>query len=346
MKKKLLSLFMTTAMSVVVLAGCGSAQSETATEAVTAETASEDAENVSEDEAVDTTETEAIKPATDRSGNEITVPEEVNTIVSMAPSTTQVLIDLGLADKIIAIDTNSGYQFADTFGEDIPQFDMMAPDNEQLAALAPDLVFTSGMSGADTFDAVKAAGICVADIPSSASIADIEEDLQFIGDCVGASDDAAAIVEDMEVQLKKYDELAATISDDEQKTVLYEVSTPTADYPTIYSAGQNTYIDEMITRIGAVNAAGGESDQWPALSEEAAIALNPDVILTSDSWTPDVVNTLLGLSGWENVTAIASSQVYLLDANRINQPNQHILEAMKEIAQYVYPDVYTDEALQ
>lgn len=42
---------------------------------------------------------------TDRSGNSITLPEQVESIISMAPSTTRILIDLGLADKIVACDT-------------------------------------------------------------------------------------------------------------------------------------------------------------------------------------------------------------------------------------------------
>ena len=47
------------------------------------------------------------QPTKDRAGNAITVPETVNTIVSLAPSVTQVLCELGLADKIVGIDNQS-----------------------------------------------------------------------------------------------------------------------------------------------------------------------------------------------------------------------------------------------
>ena len=51
----------------------------------------------------------------------------------MAPSTTRVLTDLGLGDKLLAVDTYSaGYQPELAA---LPQFDMMAPDAEQLAQL-------------------------------------------------------------------------------------------------------------------------------------------------------------------------------------------------------------------
>ena len=112
------------------------------------------------------------KPVKDRAGNDIKVPDNVEKIVSMAPSTTQVLIDLGLGDKIVGIDTNS-VTYIDKLPSGVAQFDMMSPDNEAIAALAPDIVFTSGMSsvgGTSPFQSLIDSGVCVADIPSPDSI--------------------------------------------------------------------------------------------------------------------------------------------------------------------------------
>mgnify|MGYP000192089389 FL=1 len=49
------------------------------------------------------------KPTTmkDREGNEFNVPKQVNTIISTAPSNTEVLVALGLADKLVAVDKYS-----------------------------------------------------------------------------------------------------------------------------------------------------------------------------------------------------------------------------------------------
>ena len=43
----------------------------------------------------------------DREGNEFNVPKQVNTIISTAPSNTEVLVALGLADKLVAVDKYS-----------------------------------------------------------------------------------------------------------------------------------------------------------------------------------------------------------------------------------------------
>ena len=76
---------------------------------------------------------ESVRPDADRAGNAIALPGEVNTIVSLAPSTTEIIIDLGLADKLVAIDTYSAFYWPEL--AELPQYDMMAPDNEQLALL-------------------------------------------------------------------------------------------------------------------------------------------------------------------------------------------------------------------
>ena len=284
---------------------------------------------------------------TDRSGNAITLPEKAESIISMAPSTTRVLLDLGLADKITACDTYSFASYGSELSQDIPQFDMMTPDQEQIIALDADIIFTTGMSasqGTDVFEAVRESGACVADIPSSASLEDIEEDIRFIGACVGKGEEADAIADDMQKKIEELSEIGSSIPEEEKKSVLFELYTPSADNPLIYTAGSGTYINEMLELIGAKNIAADETDQWPALSEEAAVAADPDVILTADMYTPDVINAILNMSGWENVKAIVNSEVYQLSSDAVNQPNHHVVDAMIEMAKAVYPDRF-EEAL-
>ena len=317
MKKRVISCLLAVCLSVVCLVGCGGTGGAGKTAA-------------------------AAKPEQDRSGNAITIPADVNAIVSMAPSVTEVLVDLGCADKIVACDTYSGgSSFAASLKQDIPQFDMMAPDNEAIVALKPDIVFTTGMSysgGEDVYAAVKSAGICVADIPSSESINDIKEDMAFIGDAVGAGDKAREITAQMDAFADEVKGVAGGISD--KKSVLYVMSVPTPDYPDVYTCGKGTYMDEIFTLIGTENIAGDIDYQWPALSEEDILSKNPDVIIVGDTYTPDAVNAILSIDAWKEVTAIKDKAVYAIDGDAFNQPDQYVMNSAYEIATAVYPDAY------
>jgi len=280
-------------------------------------------------------------PKEDRAGNAITVPENVEKIVSMAPSTTQFLIDLGLGDKIVGIDTNSA-TYLDKLPSDVAQFDMMAPDNEAIAALEPDIVFTSGMSsvgGTSPFQSLIDSGICVADIPSPDSLEGIEEDLKFIGACVGKGAEALAYAKGFTVFMEAIEEAGKEIPADEQKTVLVMMNVPSEEYPTIYTFGSGTYMNEMIEAIGAKNVFA-DQEGWLAVTVEDAIAANPDVILMDCNWMPDAADQVKALAGWENVTAVQNGDVYQIDEDLCSRPNQHVADATVEWGQKVYPDKF------
>ena len=150
----------------------------------------------------------------------------------------------------------------------------------------------------------------------------------------------------MQEKIDALAKIGSSIPEEEKKKVLFELYTPSADNPVIYTAGNGTYINEMLELIGAENVAASETDQWPALSEEAAVAANPDVILTADMYTPDVINTILTMTGWENVNAVKNAEVYQLNSDEVNQPNQHVVDAMMEMAAAIYPDRYEEALLE
>ncbi|MBR0463519.1 MAG: ABC transporter substrate-binding protein [Clostridia bacterium] len=272
----------------------------------------------------------------DRAGNPITLPEKADAIMSFAPSTTQIIIDLGLADKLVAVDTYSAMYFEEVAS--LPQFDMMSPDNEAIAQLEPDVIFVTGMSyqqGENPYQTLVDLGVCVAMIPSSYTIADIKLDIQFIADILGVSDNGASLVAGMDECIEAVRAIGETITD--KKTVLFEISA----LPYIYAPGDNTFLDEMIELIGAVNVLDGQSD-WVAVSEEAALSLNPDVILTSTDYIEDPVGEILGREGWDSVTAVADKAVYPISSRTSGLPNHHITEALVDMAKAVYPDAYAE----
>ena len=273
-------------------------------------------------------------PTEDRAGEPIELPDKIETIISLAPSTTRVLTDLGLQKKLIAVDTYSaGYQ---PELASLPEFDMMTPDVEKLAEMKPDVIFITGMSlsgGSNPYQALIDLGIPVVGIPTSNSIDAIREDVLFIGECVGETDGAQALVDEMQAEIDEIAAIGSTIED--KKTVAVEVSA----LPQLCYAGGDTYINEMIEIIGAENAYG-ESDPWASVTEEAAVETNPDVILTCTSYLPDPVGEILSRRGWENVTAIADKAVFQLDEESVNQPNHHITKALREMAEAVYPEKY------
>jgi iron complex transport system substrate-binding protein len=259
----------------------------------------------------------------------------------MAPSTTQMLVDLGVGEKVVGIDSYSA-SFADSLPSDVKQFDMTAPDCETIAALKPDIVFVSELSssgGPDVFAPLEKAGICVATIPSSSSLSGIEDDIRFVGACTGEAAKAEVLAAGLDTVAGQVKNVTSAITGDDKKSVLFMMSVPTSDAPAIYSFGSGTYMSEILEDIGAVNVCADQQG-WVSLTEEDAVAMNPDVILTNVNYLgSDPVTAIESMAGWENVTAIKNKAVYYVDADACSRPNEHVGEAMIEWAAKIYPDI-------
>jgi len=272
----------------------------------------------------------------DRAGAPITLPAKVERIVSMAPSTTEILIDLGVADKIIAADTNT--QKDGLLKQNIPYFDMMKPDAEKLIALKPDVVFISGMSNAKgntPFSPLIDAGICVVNIPSSSSIEAIYLDIAYIAAVVKQEGNGAKIIANMKKEIEVVRKKGASIAQDKKKTVYFEIGAA----PYMYSLGTGTFINEMIEIIGAQNILADQKS-WVSVSDEMVLAKDPDVILTNVNYIPNPIDEIMARSGWASLKAVKSKKVFGIDTNSSSRPNHNIIKALKEMAKAVYPEIY------
>ncbi|MDU2123385.1 MAG: ABC transporter substrate-binding protein [Clostridium celatum] len=282
------------------------------------------------------------KPTTmqDREGNEFNVPKEVNTIISTAPSNTEVLVALGLADKLVAVDKYS----ADVEGisEDLPKIDFRNPDAEAIIALNPDIVIASGHNKAgdeDPFALIKEAGIPVAYIPSSYSIDGIYGDIEFIASLTDTEKEGKDLINSMKEEIEAIKAIGDTITD--KKNVYFEIGAGSG----LYTFGNETFLNEMIETIGATNVFG-EENSWITVTPEAVIDANPDVILANTPGTNEAgltaVEDIKSREGWDTIAAVQNSDVYEIDKNSSSRASQNIIKALKEMAKAVYPDEYKE----
>lgn len=271
----------------------------------------------------------------DREGGVVQVPNSVNTIVSTAPSITEILVGLDAGNKIIAADTYSAD--VDGISPEICTIDFANLSIEELTALSPDVVIISGMSmgGADDpYAALKDAGVNVIYVPTSNSIESVKLDVEFLAGYVGAEARGAELIADIDRAVAEISLKASQIT--EKKKVYFEIGAA----PYLYTCGSGTFIDEIITLIGAENIYGGE-EGWISNSEESVIAANPDVIVTNVAYDGYDFNEIKSRAGWENIPAVRNGAVFCVDANATSRPSQHIIEGIMAVAEAVYPEIYS-----
>lgn len=277
----------------------------------------------------------------DRAGNDITAPENINKIICLSPSITEILIDIGEADKIISVDSYSKeiLEKNNIDSSEMQIFDMMNPDAEKIISLNPDIIFVntfSVFSGKSSIDAIKSLGLSVAVIPNSDTLIGIEDDIYFLGKVLKLEDKAEEIVLEMKENIEKIKSIGDKIKIEEnQKTVYFEIGA----MPNLYSFGTNVYLDDMINIIGAKNIFE-DRNSWIAVSEESILSANPDIIFTSVDYIENPVDEILNRKAWQNIKAIQNKEVYFIPSSSL--PNHNIIKSLFLMAKSIYPNEYRE----
>ncbi len=278
--------------------------------------------------------TEATK-TTDRFGTEYDIPADIEKIVSCSPSNTEILVGLGLADKIVAIDQYSsdidGVKSVET------KLDMQELNTEKLIELTPDIIFLNEINFAgddDKYKVLTDAGIMLVNIQSANSIDDIKSDIKLLSEITSETEKGNEFIKEIDDTIA---EIKAIEKADTKPKVYFEISSA----PYFYSFGNGTYLNEIIELCGAENIYASEKG-WISNTEESILTANPDIILSSVSYDGYSYKEILTRKGWDVINAVANDKVFLIDPNASSRASQNVVKGMKEIANAIYPNTFED----
>jgi iron complex transport system substrate-binding protein len=199
--------------------------------------------------------------------------------------------------------------------------------------LEPDIIIASGHnptgSGEDPFRLLRDTGIPVVYIPMSKSIDDIYKDIAFIAGLLQAQKKGEEVINSMRAHVDQISQMAA---DESREKVYFEISAA----PDMMTFGEGSYINDMISVIGAVNIF--EHDNWlVSPGAESIIERNPDVILTNVNYIPDPISEIKSRPGFNHINAVINNRVYQIDTDSSVRPSSRIILALRQMSQAVYP---------
>lgn len=258
-------------------------------------------------------------------------PAKTYKLVSTAADITEILDGLGHGSDIVLADVYSAG--AGSVNSEVCTMDYLNPDVEAIIALSPDCVFVSGSSTdgtVDPYSALTEAGVKVVYIPTAASIQGIKDNIAAIANEVGASDKASelnASIDEAVEAAKKRAEGKDPVS------VYFEIGAA----PWLYTFGNGTFLDEIITVCGGRNIYSAEQG-WISNTEETVIAANPEVIITNVMYDGYDYNEILSRPGWEVIAAVKNSRVVSVDANATSRGSQNIVKGIEAISKAIIPD--------
>ncbi len=263
--------------------------------------------------------------------------QEYRRIISMAPNITETIFALGLQKKLVGVTDFCNYPLAAKSIDRVGGY--LNPNYEALISLKPDLVIVLPEQ-ANIRQYVEELDIDILQIDNK-KVDDIINSILDIGKTCGAAEKADTLV-------KKINRRMALVRKRVNSFTKYSVllsigrTAGSGNLSDVYVAGKNTYFDELISMAGGVNVVKNELVDYPLLSAEGIIRLNPDVII-------DLVlkNDRKGLTNkqlqddWQaaaQVNAFKNNRYYILDSSYTVIPGPRFINLLEDLSLSIHPE--------
>ena len=271
----------------------------------------------------------------DRGGGSVTVagitldspPER---IVSLSPTSTEMLFAIGAGDEVVAVDKNSNFPPKAPKGT----IDAYTLNVEAVAAANPDLVVLSGADD-DVLGALEKLEIPALVQPAASNLKDAYTQLRQLGRLTGHADEAEKVVGQMASDIK---EITAETSG-EPLSYYYELDDQ------YYSVTSSTFIGQVLSLLGLHNiadAAATGGNTYPQLSAEYILEQDPDLVLLADTkCCKQSAASVAARPGWSDMKAVTHGGVVALDddiASRWGPRLPQLLRTVAEAAGDIEPD--------
>lgn len=257
---------------------------------------------------------------TDDRGVVVRLPRPPQRIVSLLPSLTESVCELGQCSRLVGVDRYSNYPKP---VRALPQLGGgLDPNIEAVVALRPDVVLMAVSSRA--VQRLESLGLKVVTLEPR-SYADVRRVLAQIADLLDVPDAPRvwhAIEAGVDAAARSVPPAAMNMR------VYFEAGRGP------YAASESSFIGETLSRLGAKNVVPGDLGPFPRINPEFVVRSDPDLIMISQAEEP-------GLElrpGWAALRAIRGKHVCLFspaDSQMMVRPGPRIVQAAQLMARCI-----------
>jgi iron complex transport system substrate-binding protein len=257
-------------------------------------------------------------------------------IISIAPNATEIIGELGCADRLVAV---SSFCLYPPQVKSLPKVGGLFDVNlEMVLRLQPDLIVLRGAQ--KPLEDLCATGGIRLYRDHTQSFSDIFRTVEELGDLLDARDAASSVEKKMHARLESIQKAVAGMR---TPRVFISLARSPDSIAAVMTAGKGTFIDEMIQMAGGRNIFGDSTLDYPQISPEAVLAAQPDVIIESmpEQKIDDELIRKLRLH-WKrlgSMPATRDSKIYALDAENAQIPSPRIVDVVAQIAKLLHPGI-------
>jgi len=276
-------------------------------------------------------------------------------IVSLSPSSTEILFAVGAGSKVVGVTDYCNYPpnlKARIEADEVTKVGgYWNPSVETIVALKPDLVLVSTAKCTEKTNECKvncsrrceitikvasrlrSLGLKVLTLDPH-SMNDVLNNILLVGRASGNAPEASNLVENLRQRIDRVVTKSKAIS--HRPKVYFEVWNDP-----YMSVSSGTWIGNLIKLAGGANIFGEAVSEWPIIHSEDIIQQNPDIIVFPV--IPDVprfwgsFEDVKKRPGWNGINAVRNGSLYEVPRDYISRPGPRLVEALEMLEIFIHP---------
>jgi iron complex transport system substrate-binding protein len=271
---------------------------------------------------------------TDQLGRVVKLNGIPQRIISLAPSNTEILFALGLADRVVAVTDYADYP---PQAEEKPSVGgYTTPSIEKLVAFSPDLVLAISVHEERIIPQLEARGLTVFALAPQ-TLDEVLAAIILVGEITGQEEEASRLVAEMQNRIKAVTDKTDSLSQGQRPRVFYIVW-----HDPLMAPGSGTFQDDLIGKAGGTNIAQALTG-WATISLEVVIEANPEVMIASVSlgMGEDLPFQLIkNETRLRDTDARRNNRVYGIDGDLASRPGPRIVDGLEKFAEFIHPELF------
>jgi iron complex transport system substrate-binding protein len=277
----------------------------------------------------------AATTVTDGLGRKVTINKIPQRIVSTVPSNTEILYDLGLKDKVIAVTSHCG-KTCDITGKTV--IGGWSDQNifDKIVELKPDLVIAFGGLQSPLAAKLEKRNITVF-VFFPETVEQTLEQILSVGKLTGTAKEAGDMVDRCRDNLRKIENKFRDIPKEKRPRCLRLMSTKAM------VIGGKSFQSDIIKRAGGINIFEGIQEAYPIVSLEDVKAKDPDMIIFNRDNEEEAIKWFLEQPGWNKLRAAKEKRLMSISCDYICHPNTRIDKTVEILAKRFYPERFKEK---
>jgi ABC-type Fe3+-hydroxamate transport system substrate-binding protein len=244
-------------------------------------------------------------------------------IVSLNPTTTELLYAIGAGDRLVGRTT---WDLFPAEVRSVPDLGPgLRPNVEAVIAARPDLVILyASDDNRDAARRLRAAGVRTVAYRVD-RIADFARVTRALGELTGDTAAARVTVDTVRRTLTRVRAATDTLRHPAAFWILWENP--------LLAVGGGSFLNELLTAAGARNVYDSLPAPSPAVSFEDLVRRDPDVVLAS----PESRRHILADPRWKALRAVRDGRVLVFDTTIVNGPSARVGASAVSLARLLHP---------